>query len=224
MTRIFRRSNFKGYTFIEVLVAMAIFSSMVMLATMALNQGLRQYKGLMEKGVNFWDKAKYLWIDSSFGAVVDYYVYKEKAGWFPYFYGDSEKISYISLSPLAGDLPVIAWIVKENRDNGLFAVVYYELPVYTKTCRELDWDYVGGDYKKGNSLTLLDGVQSIDIEFYGFDVLGRNAEWSQNFDGSKRRSLPSTVKMTYVSGNKKQTLLFCINTNTMRKADYNDTQ
>src|SRR5208283_6146541 len=80
--------TFKGYTFIEVLVAMAIFSSMIMLATMALNQGLKQYRGLMEKGVNFWDKAKYLWIDSSFGTVVDYYVYKEKVGWAPYFYGD----------------------------------------------------------------------------------------------------------------------------------------
>lgn len=205
------------------MVAMAIFSSMIMLATMALNQGLRQYRGLMEKGVNFWDKAKYLWIDGSFGAVVDYYVYKENTGWFPYFYG-GERISYVSLSPLTGDLPVVVWIVKEKRDNGLYAVVYYELPVYTKTCKELDWDYISGNYKKGSSLTLLDGVTDIDMEFYGFDVSRKKGEWSQDFDGSKRKSLPSTVKLTYISDNKKQTLLFCINTNTMRKADYNETQ
>ena len=202
---------------------MAIFSSMIMLATMALNQGLRQYRGLMEKGVNFWDKAKYLWIDGSFGAAVDYYVYKENTGWFPYFYGDGERISYVSLSPLTGDLPVVVWIVKEKRDNGLYAVVYYELPVYTKTCKELDWDYISGNYKKGSSLTLLDGVQDIDMAFYGFDVLRRNGQWSPTFDGSTRRSMPSTVKLTYVAGTKKQVLLFCINTNTMRKADYNDT-
>ena len=219
----FRHRNFKGYTFIEVLVAMAIFSSMVMLATTALDQGLRQYRGLMEKGVNFWDKAKFLWIDGSFGSVVDYYVFKEKAGWFPYFYGDSERISYISLSPLAGDLPVASWIVKEKRDNGLYAVVYYELPVYTKTYKELDWDYVNGNYKKGNSLLLLDGVTNIDMEFYGFDASRRNAEWSKDFDGSTRKSLPSTVKLTYVADGKKQTLLFCINTNSMRKSDYNET-
>ncbi|MGD0281195.1 MAG: hypothetical protein ABSB95_02390 [Dissulfurispiraceae bacterium] len=174
----------------------------------------------MEKGVNFWDKAKYLWLDSSFGSVVDYYVYKQNAGWFPYFYSDGERISYVSLSPLAGDLPVIAWIVKEKRDNGLYAVVYYELPVYTKTCRELDWDYISGNYKKGSSLQLLDGVTDINMEFYGFDSLKRTARWSQDFDGSTRKSLPSTVKLTYVSDGKKQTLLFCINTNSTMKADY----
>lgn len=212
---------FRGYTFIEVLVAMAIFSSMVMLATMALNQGLKQYRGLMEKGVNFWDKAKYLWIDGSFSSTLDYYVFKEYVGWVPYFYGDGERISYVSLSPLVGDLPVAVWIVKEKKDNGLYAVVYYELPVYTKTYKELDRDYATGNYKAGNSLTLLDGVGDIAMQFYGFDSSGQKGEWSQVFDGSVKRSMPSTVKMTWVSENKKQTMLFCINTNSMRKADYN---
>lgn len=222
LIKLLRRKNFKGYTFIEVLVAMAIFSAMVMLATTALDQGLKQYRGLMEKGVNFWDKAKYLWIDDSFGSVVDYYVYKGNIGWFPYFYGDGERISYVSLTPLVGDLPVVAWIMKEKRDNGLYAVVYYELPVYTKTARELDLDYINGNYKKGNSLLLLDGVADIDMEFYGLDASKRSGEWSQDFDGSKRQSLPSTVKLTYVSDGKKHTLLFCINTNSMRKTDYNE--
>ena len=201
---------------------MAIFSSMIMLATAALDQGLRQYRGLMEKGVNFWDKAKFLWIDSSIGSVVDYYVFKDYTGWFPYFYADGERISYISLSPLSGDLPVVAWIVKEKRDNGLFAVVYYELPVYTKTWKELELDYATGNYKKGSSLLLLDGVTDIDMEFYGLDASRKKGEWSQDFDGSKRKSLPSTIKLTYVSAGKKQTLLFCINTNSMRKSDYNE--
>ncbi len=204
------------------MVAMAIFSSMVILATTALDQGLRQYRGLMEKGVNFWDKAKYLWLDDSFGSVVDYFVYKENVGWFPYFYSDGERISYVSLSPLAGDLPVAAWIVKEKRDNGLYAVVYYELPVYTKNCKELDWDYVSGNYKKGSSLLLLDGVTGIDMEFYGFGASRRTGGWSQEFDGSTKKSLPSTVKLTYVADGKKHILLFCINTNSMRKLAYDE--
>jgi len=212
----------KGYTFIEVLVAMAIFSSMIMLATTALDQGLRQYRGLMEKGVNFWDKAKYLWLDGSFGSVLDYYVFKQSAGWSPYFYGDSERISYVSLSPLAGDLPVVVWIVKEKRDNGLYAVVYYELPVYTKTYNDIDRAYVSGDYKKGNSLLLLEGVQDIDAEFFGFDARRQNAGWSQDFDGGVRKSMPSALKLTYTTENKKHVLLFCINTNSMRKSIYDD--
>ena len=88
----------KGYTFIEVLVAMAIFSSMIMLATMALNQGLKQYKGLMEKGINFWDKAKYVWIDSSFSAITDYYVVTDGGNGRPIFTA-TRTDSYVSLSP-----------------------------------------------------------------------------------------------------------------------------
>ncbi len=211
----------RGYTFIEVMVAMAIFSAMVMLATMALNQSLKQYRGLMEKGVNFWEKAKYLWIDSSFGCALDYYVYKEGAGWVPYFHGDGESIFYVSLSPVAGDLPVAVWIVKEKKDNGLYAVVYYELPVYTKNYRDLDQDYISGNYKNGKSLVLLDGVENIDMEFYGFYQSRRQAEWSPVFDGFKNKSLPSAIKLTYMSEHEKHVLLFCINTNSTRKDLYN---
>lgn len=222
--RLFRRWNRGGYTFIEVLVAMAIFSAMVMLATMALNQGLKQYRGLMEKGINFWDRAKYMWINGSFDSAMDYYVFRENnIGWVPYFLGNSDMISYVSLSPLAGDLPVVVWIVKEERDNGLYSVVYYELPVYTKGYGELDRDYALGDYKHGTSLPLLDGVKDVDIEFYGFDGSKQTGAWFHDFDGSKKRSMPSAVRITYVSENKKQLLLFCINTNSMIKSSrYNE--
>ncbi|MGO9016286.1 MAG: type II secretion system protein J [Dissulfurispiraceae bacterium] len=220
--RLICRGNFRGYTFIEVLVAMAIFSAMVTLATMALDQGLKQYRGLMEKGVNFWDKARYIWVNGSFGSAVDYYVHRDGMGFVPYFLGDGERISYVSLSPVMGDLPVVVWIVKEKKDNGLYAVVYYELPVYTKDYNELDREYVTGDYKKGYSVPLLDGVTDINMEFFGFDFMTRKAVWSPDFDGSKNRSLPSAVKLTYVSENKKQIMLFCINTNSMRKSSYNE--
>ncbi|MBF0558440.1 MAG: prepilin-type N-terminal cleavage/methylation domain-containing protein [Nitrospirae bacterium] len=221
--RLIRRGNSGAYTFIEVLVAMAIFSAMVMLATMALNQGLKQYRGLMEKGINFWDRAKYMWISASFDSAMDYYVFRENIGWIPYFLGNDERVSFVSRSPLAGDLPVVVWIVKEKRDNGLYSVVYYELPLYTKGYGELDRDYLVGDYRQGNSLPLLDGVKDINMEFFGFDELKQKGEWSDNFDGSKKRSLPSAVRLTYVTENKKQSVLFCINTNSMIKATrYNE--
>lgn len=211
------RTNSRGYTFIEVLVAMAIFSAMVTLATMALDQGLKQYRGLMEKGINFWDKARYIWINGSFSSALDYYVLRDNIGWVPYFSGAGDSVSYVSLSPIAGDLPVAVWIVKEKRDNGLYAVVYYELPVYTKNYADLYRDYMTGDYKKGNSVPLLDGVEDVDLEYYGFDAKGQKGEWSHAFDGSQRKSLPSAVRLTYVAKGRKQVMLFCINTNSVIK-------
>jgi|GEM_PF-422964 general secretion pathway protein J len=210
----------KGYTFIEVLVAMAIFSSMVMLATMALNQGLKQYKGLMEKGINFWDKAKYVWIDSSFSDIANYYIFTDTKDWAPYFYGDQDRISYVSLSPLAGNQPVVAWITKERKDNGSYAVVYYELPVYTKTLQDIARDYSFGDYKKGNSIVLLDDVESLSIDYYGYDLKEQKVGWSRKYDSAKMYFLPSVVKMDYTSASGKQVMYFGINANSRRKAGY----
>jgi len=132
-------------------------------------------------------------------------------------------VTYVSLSPLAADMPVVVWIVKEKRDNGLYDVVYYELPVYTKNYKELNWDFVSGNYKKGSSLILLDGVQDIATEFFGFDAKRLIGEWSPVFDAVQKGSLPSTVKMTYMKDNKKGVMLFCINTNSVIKTDYNET-
>ena len=112
------RSLSKGYTLIEVLVAMAIFGSMLTLGGLALNQGLKQYQGLAEKGINFWDQAKEIGIGKSFHSMIDYYVYTRSEGWIPYFRGNENEISYVSLSPLAGTVPVIVWIRKEEGGGG----------------------------------------------------------------------------------------------------------
>ena len=212
----------KGYTLIEVLVAMVIFSSMLMLAGVALNQSLKQYHGLAEKGIGFWDYAKNIWIDKSFNSANDYYVYKRSDGWFPYFKGNQEGISYISLAPLAGDLPVVVWIRNEPEESGMRSLIYYELPVYAKSYEEIDRAYIFGDYKKGRSLKLLEGVEGIEFSFYGYDFQKRRYEWSNNFDGNRMRSLPSSILISYRHDGKRDRFVFGINVNSFSKMIYND--
>ena len=216
------RYSSKGYTLIEVLVAMAIFTSMMMLAGVALNQGLKQYQGLAEKGIGFWDYAKKIWIDKSFNSAIDYYVYKRAGGWFPYFKGNQEGISYISLAPLAGDLPVVIWIRNEAAENGMRSLVYYELPVYTKSYEEIERNYIFGDYKKGRSLKLLEGVEGIEIIFYGYDIFERKFRWYSDFEGEKMRLFPSSISISYQQDGRKSKLNFGINVNSSLKAVYND--
>jgi general secretion pathway protein J len=212
----------KGYTLIEVLVAMAIFSSMVMLAGVALNQSLKQYHGLAEKGIGFWDNAKKIWIDKSFNSTIDYYVYTRTDEWFPYFKGSQEGISYISLAPLAGEIPVVVWIRNEAEANGKRSLVYYELPVYTKTYEEIERNYIFADYKKGRSLKLLEGVEGIGFSFYGYDIIENKYEWSSNFDGSRMKLLPSSIIISYSHNGKKDRLVFGINVNSLAKIYYNE--
>ena len=60
-----------------MVIAIAIFSFMIALATAALNQGLKQYQHMMDKGINLWDAAKIWGVTKSFNAAIDYYVYTE---------------------------------------------------------------------------------------------------------------------------------------------------
>jgi general secretion pathway protein J len=188
---------------------------------MALDQGLKQYHGLMEKGVNFWDNARHLWLNRSLSSSVDYYV-ADRGKWFPYFYGLRDRISYVSLAPLVGDIPVVVWIIKERQDNGRFSLVYYELPVYTKGLKEIERDYVLNEYKKGQSIKLLSDVDNVEPEFYGYDLLKEKDEWSNDYQGDKKMTLPSLLKFNYIIEGRKNSLVFRINTNSMRKTIYHD--
>lgn len=201
---------------------MAIFSLMVVLASMALNQGLSQYQGLMERGLNFWDYAKNIWLDRSFNSAVDYYVYKRGDNWFPYFTGNQEVISYVSLSPVAGELPVVVWIRNERDERGMRSLVYYELPVYTKTYQEIERDYAFGSYRKGNSVKLLDGAEGVEFRFYGYDILQNRYLWTDSYDGRKKKVLPGVIKITFSQDGNKRALIFGMKTDSRIKTIYNE--
>jgi len=201
---------------------MAIFTSMLMLAGVALNQSLKQYHGLAEKGIGFWDDAKKIWIDKSFNSTGDYYVHTKSDGWFPYFKGSQEGISYVSLAPLAGDVPVVIWIRDEAEAAGGRSLVYYELPVYTKTYEEIERDLIFANYKKGRALKLLEGVEGIEFSFYGYDFKESRFGWFNHFDGNEMKLLPSSIIISYKHNGEKARLVFGINVNSFLKMIYND--
>lgn len=212
----------RGYTLIEVLVAMTIFAVMIGLATMAFDQSLKQYRGLVEKGINFWGNTRNLMLCKSFDCASDYYVRDNNGKWFPYFHGNQDLISYVTLSPLVADVPVVVWIVKEALNDGRFNVLYYELPVYTKTRQEVERDYVFGDYKKGQAFRVLEKIDQLDISFYAYDKAKGAYAWAYDFEGEKRAGLPMVIKMSYVREGKKGAMFFGIKTDSPRKFTYNE--
>jgi len=201
---------------------MAIYMAMLMLAGTALNQGLAQYQGLVEKGIDFWDYAKKISLDKSFNSAIDYYVYTRSDQWFPYFKGESESVSYVSLAPFAGDLPVVVWIKSERQSNGKTAVVYYELPVYTKSYEDIEREESFGDYKKGKSMKVLENAESVEFRFYAYDFLTKKYEWVDRFKGSKKKLLPALVKISYMHNGEKSILNFRINVNSLVKMLYDE--
>jgi general secretion pathway protein J len=216
------RNRAKGYTLIEVIVATAIFSAMVLLAAMALNQGLRQYQGLMDKGVNFWEMARHFWINRSVASMTDYYVSDDTGKWFPYFRGTDDMISFVSLAPVAGDLPVVVWVNREIGPDGKYSLVYRELPVYSKNWRDLESDTILDGYKKGEPLVIMEGLDKLRFRYYGYYIAKQKEEWFDDFEGRKRSRLPTLIEITYEFQRKKGTLYFGIRAASGRKGTYNE--
>jgi general secretion pathway protein J len=217
-----KKSESKGYTLIEVVVAVAIFTTMLMLGSIALNQTLMQYKALAKKGFSFWQYAKVVWIDKSIGSMTDYYVMERQRGWFPYFKGDLNGFSYVSLSPFAGDSPSVVWVIKEKNEKGKYDLKYYELPVVTKKYEDIEDDFVFGNYKKGNSYIIFNDVQSINFQYYGFDISKRTYEWFNEFEGKLKKTLPVAIMIDYKDDEGDKKLLLKVNTNSLMKLIYNE--
>ncbi|HUN55839.1 MAG TPA: hypothetical protein VMU29_11845 [Smithella sp.] len=187
---------------------------------MALNQGLKQYQRLVEKGFCFWDYAQDIWTDKSFHSIIDYYVNTETQGWFPYFRGNQDGISFVTLAPFAGDMPVAVWIRKESTENGKEKLIYYELPVYAKSYRELGDDFTSGAYKKGRSVKILEGIDRVQFEFYGYDIRDEEHKWRKIFEGAETKQLPLLVRIEYMQGDEKKMMTYAIHVNSQLKRGY----
>lgn len=212
----------KGYTLVEVLIASLIFSAMVVLASFAFNQGMRQYEAVARRGINFWENTKILLLERSISSMLDYYVVDEKNFWFPYFTGRSDLISYVSISPFSHDLPVVVFLEKKKDPSGKFSLVYYEIPVYTKGAEELERIKIFKDYEKGISFVILSEADEINFSFYVYDRLRNIWDWVSEYEGKKAPYLPQMLKISYFKDEEKDSFYFGIYTDSVRKIIYNE--
>lgn len=209
-----------GFSLIEVVVAIAILSGMLLLGGMALNQGLRQYQGLTERGLRFWDHAQRIWTDKCFHSIMDYYVHTDAEGWFPYFHGAVDRISFVTAAAFTGDLPVVVWIMKEKSDSGKMRLAYYELPVVAKSYRNILDDYLSGAYRKGASVSILDEAEDIRFQYFGYSVRDEKRVWRPGFDGADTRQIPELVRIDYVQDGRQKMFLFAVHVNCQMKRGY----
>lgn len=208
----------RGYTLIETIIAIAIFAMIVYLGTMALSQGLRQYKHILSSGIGFWRYAKYVWITKNIGSMVDYYIYSPY-GFGPYFIGHDNFMSYITLSPIANDIPSQAIWVVEGKQK--YSLVYYEIPVYSKLLKALQEEYETENYKHYPHFIILKNCDSITLMYYGYNLNTHKYNWYKNYNALKQKILPTLIKISYTKNQKTNELFFGVNNNSTYKSNYN---
>jgi general secretion pathway protein J len=213
-----------GYTLIEVLISVTIFSATVTVACVALDQALKQYQRVAEKGVNFWDNARLLWIAKSFASTMNYLVNTKSAGYYPYFIGTQEMVSFVTSSPLASDEPVVAWVKKEVEPSGSTSLIYYELPIQTMKLEDMERALTFEDFKKGKSTAILSDVTDLEFGFYGYDEKGEVLQWESTYEGARTKRLPVSVSIAFTDpqATERRRLMFSVNTNSRKKFGGND--
>jgi len=204
-----------GYTLIEVIVALAIFTMMAALSVAALEQGLRQYRKLLSESTDFWKHAGSLWLNKSFAGMFENVV-KNVVGQVPYFECSQGMISYASVSPLAGSTPVIVWLVREGSD-----VVYYELPLNAKEEKGIREDYSMENYKSGNRMVVLEGADSVEFGCKALNTDTKISSWQDAYSGRTGGRLPEAVRIVYTRDGKPGAMYFSVYANAFDFASHN---
>lgn len=217
------KASFKGYTLVEVLVAIVIFSTLIGLGTTALNQVMRYYEVIRTKDVSVWKYANLLWLNRVFLEVMDYYVSDDTGKFYLYFIGTPDFLTFASFEGISTDKPVLVYLEKQLNQNGNYDLLLYQLPLNSQTGKDLDRYIVFKDYKKDNNfIYVMKDLDEISFEYYIYDFNSYNYRWSFYYEKGGLIP-PKFVKISYKKGGKADNLIFLINNNSLRKSIYNET-
>ena len=215
-----QRVPFKGFTLIEVVIGIFILSLMLLLAGYAFNQILYQYQKISSEGIGIGKFAKILWLQKSFAGAIDYYVFQKNKSWFPYFVGTQEEISYVTISPIAHNIPTLVFIKKQQEKNGKFSLLYYEMPVYAMNYEDIKNIEMFKKYEQGIKIPLIENIEEIKFEYYGYDLFENTFKYFETFDSSKLKVIPLNISIIYKKEGQQYKLIFHTYVNSLLKRDY----
>lgn len=208
--RYLQREDKKGFTLVELLVAIAIFSIAMTLATYAFKQSLN-----IVKYINFpyaEDLQKLSKLRDSIRSTFFYLTQNDAADdnlkiFKFYFYGDKNKISFVTVKPLIiKDRELVVASLEKDKDK----LVWKEYPVYDK-----DTDYKTlKTRKKPKKLVIIENIKDIT-----FSYLKGNSEKYHI-----EKTYPDVIKISFIKkeNNKKYTFYFRIVSNAYPKKDIGD--
>lgn len=207
-----RIKDLYGYTLLEVIIALLIFTIMSVLAVRAFEQSLRQYELFKLRDGDLWEEKKWILLNRTFQCLIPYNLSNPRAQRYPYFIGRQNIISYVSNCPIVNDLPVIVFLEKELDQSGKFKLVYYEFPIYSSDYSEIKRLEFTKEYRRGTKLIYLSDVEFIELFFFGYDQIEKRWKWFMEFDGAQTISIPRIVKISYKSSRHSDTIFLGIGT------------
>ncbi|SIN79534.1 type II secretion system protein J [Salinivibrio sp. ES.052] len=197
-----------GFTLIEVLIALAVFSSVISLVMFGLDQGRLQWSKSTERANTYQElQLRKQWLSQLFNQA-NASMFKQGYGSeTAFFYGDQKRVKFLSNAPIIdgpGSYATVELTVeeKDNQKALLFQQWAYTDPYLTQTA----------EAQSSQSLVLLDNISdvqwqyylsarteptSMEIRFGGFRSRPEGFWSDQPYDADYEQVIPPMVRLSF---------------------------
>ena len=186
-----------GFTLVELLLALAIFAVLIVLASQAMDQILKTYyRSDIIENTESMDYLKTTWLRASVEGMLDYMVKNSRGRWEPFFRGDKKGFKYVSAVPVINEFPVVCE-VKVSNEGGMLYLEYYEEEVLTKTYKEMKKFFKKWDKRKIRPIVIDKEIRDISIRYFGVKRSSSQMSWYDSYDSLKTGELPRAIHIEY---------------------------
>jgi general secretion pathway protein J len=194
-----KNSRCRGFTLLELLISLTIFSVVAVIVYVTLDFCTRALeRGETRKNANQRARAALALISRQLKSAYPLTV-RAEGETFVYFFGGPDEMSFVSAAgrPEAGGLEKVTYFLREDRDGRRSLWVRTSAPALPT---DLVNDREGGLRQEAE---VLPDVEGIVWEYFGQSQEGErgrsrnNQEWNERWDGRKEHRLPIAVRVSW---------------------------
>ncbi|MCC2614808.1 prepilin-type N-terminal cleavage/methylation domain-containing protein [Aestuariibacter halophilus] len=204
--------RYRGFSLVELLVAMAILAMTIMIATMGYSYFVQRW----QKDANAFDAhvdtlQALKRVQMAVTGLYPYIVRDQEQNATLYFEGSEDSFIGVSKSPFSGrqGLAVVRLSIVQSSDLS-YSLQYEEAVLKNDLLLTLEQRHAFTFQQ-----TLLSGASDMVFEYYGYENLGQKTasaarQWWTSFNGSNRNVMPSAIRLQYVKEGQQQAVVFSV--------------
>jgi len=192
----------KGFSLLEMLVAIVVLSIVIGISTYAYSMFIRQWDGHLGR----FDEAqaqyqRIEWLTTALEETLPYVVRDEEDRLGFYFLGRAEGLTLVTMSPIFGiGEPALIRVFRERDEDGAWRLVYEEAPfagtLLARANQRMEFRH---------RLVIARGLPRPEFRYFGWanansqltveDTLVEQRSWFEEYDGLRRRYHPEKIEL-----------------------------
>jgi prepilin-type N-terminal cleavage/methylation domain-containing protein len=197
----------RGFSLLEMLVAIVVLSMVIGISTYAYSMFMRQWDGHLGRFDE--SQAQYQrleWLATALQDTLPYLVRDDNNELGFYFLGRDEGLTSVTMSPIFGvGEPALIRVFREPEDTGSWRLVYEEAPFAGNVLA-----YADQRMEFRHRLVIARGLPQPEFRYFGWadlqssvsveDTLSTGRAWFDEYDGLQRQIQPEKIELGLGSG------------------------